>query len=128
MARGKQRLAVGTKLPVRSEQIAVATDYLLSFGIPHDELLIAVVARIKLVDIQRLAGTTSRLAERYLTQTTYLTHNVRGVVRCYDIYLVVALVSHTKLTLRSEFALEQFLAYWCYYWLFLHCLIYENIL
>ena len=123
MARGKQRLSVGTNLPIRSEQITVASYYLLCFRIPHDKLFIAVVARVKLVDIQRFAGAASRLAERNLAQSSYLTHYVRGVVGSNDINFVVALVGHTELSLRSEFALEQFLAYWCYYWLFLHCLL-----
>ena len=76
MARGEYGLAVGVQFPVAAEQIAVAADYLLGLGVPHYELLVAVVASVELVDIHRLARAASRFAEGYLAQSPYLLHHV----------------------------------------------------
>lgn len=110
VAGGQLGLAVGIEPPVASEEIAVATDDLLRLGVPHDELLVAVVRRVKLVYIYGLARTATCRAERYLAQPAYLPHHVGCVVGCHHIDIVVALVGRAEQLLRSKLAAQHLFA------------------
>ena len=101
-------LPVGIDVPFRALQIAVASDDFLSFRIPDDELLVAVLADVKLVNVHLLACAATGLAESYLAQSTDLTHHVGGVVSRHNIYLVVAFIRQAQLALGSQLALEHF--------------------
>ena len=109
MTGGKKRLAVFIEVPCCAFEIAVATDDLLSLRIPDDELLVAVLAGVELIDIHRLARSSPCLAESNLAQTTDLLHDIRRIMGRHDIDLVVTLVGHAELTLTGQFTLQNFL-------------------
>ena len=108
VSRSKYGLPVFVKFNVSSKQITVSADNLLSLGVPHDKLLVAVVHRVKLVDVHALACAAACLAERNLAQTSNFLHNVGRVVSRYNINLIVTLVSHSELTLRRKLTFKQF--------------------
>lgn len=81
-----------------------------SSGVPHDELLVAVVARVKLVYIYGLARAATCRAKRYLAQPAYLPHHVGCVVGCHHIDIVVALVGRAEQLLRSKLAAQHLFA------------------
>ena len=110
MTGGEDRLSVVIQFPVGTHQVAVAADDLLLVGIPHDKLLIAVVAGIELIDVHLLARATACLAEGDLTQSTDLAHDVGCLVRGHHIDLVIAFVGHSELSLTGEFTLQQLFA------------------
>ena len=90
-------LPLGIKVPLRSLQITVATYNLFLVRIPYDELLVAVLAGVELVNVDLLAGASSCLTESYLAQTAYLSHHIGCVVGRDNIDLVVAFVGHAEL-------------------------------
>ena len=108
VAGGELGLALLVHLPLGAFEIAVAADDLLGLGIPHDELFVAVLAGVELVDVHRLACAASRFAECNLTQTSDLLHHVRCVMGRDDVDLVVALVGHAELALRGQLLFEDF--------------------
>ena len=67
VAGGKNGLSVVVVLPIGAHQIAVAADDLLLFGIPDNELFVAVLADIELVDVDLLTRTSSCFAEGNFT-------------------------------------------------------------
>ena len=109
MAGSQFGLTILVEFPVGTFQIAVGAYDLLGLGVPHDELLIAVLARVELVNVAILAGSTAGLAESNLAQTAYLTHHVGRIVGSNDVNLVVASVRHAQLAIGREFALEHLL-------------------
>ena len=108
VAGGETRLPLVVCIPLCALKVAITPDDLLGLGIPHDELLVAVLAGVELVDVHRLACAASSLAEGNLAQSTYLLHHVGCVVGRDDVYLVVTLVGHAELTLGSKLLLEYF--------------------
>ena len=110
MAHGQIGLSFGVDLPVLAKEIAVATNDLLGFRIPHDELFAAVWHRVELINVDTLARSTACRTEGYLTQTAYLLHHVRRFRGTNDIKFIVALVSCTQTALRSQFTFQQFFA------------------
>ncbi len=110
VARGQLRLPVIVELPVASEEVSVAADYLLLLRIPHDELLIAVVTRVKLVYIHRLTRSSACRAERYLAQSAYFPHHVGGVVGRHHIDVVVAFVRCAEQFIGSKLAAQNLFA------------------
>ena len=109
MTGGQDGLPVAVHLPGRSLQVAVAANDFLFLRVPHDELLVAIVAGVELVEVERLACASTRLAEGDLTQTTNLLQHVGCIVSRDDIYLVVALVGHAELFVGRQFALQRLL-------------------
>ena len=107
MARGEHWLPVGVDVGVGAEYVAVAAYYFLLLGVPHYELLVAVVAGVELVEVYRLARASAGLAEHYFAQAANLPDDVWRIVYVNDVYLVVALVCHAELPLGRQFALEQ---------------------
>ena len=109
VAGGQNRLAILVEIPRCAFEIAVATDDLLCLGIPDNQLFIAVLTDIELIDVHRLACSSPRLAESNLAQTTDLLHDIGCIVSRYDIDLVMTLVGHAKLVFCSQFTLQNFL-------------------
>ena len=108
VACGEFGLSLLVHIPLGAFKIAVAADDLLCLGVPHDELLVAVLARVELVDVHVLARAAARLTEGNLTQTPDLLHHVRCVVRGDDVDFVVALVSHAELAFGCQLLFEDF--------------------
>ena len=108
VAGGELGLSLLVHLPLGAFEVTVAADDLLGLGVPHDELLVAVLADVELVDVHILARAASCLAEGYLAQTSDLLHHVRCVVGRDDVDLVVALVGHAELALRGQLLFEDF--------------------
>ena len=97
VAGGQFGLSVLVYLPFGAFQIAVAADDLFGIRIPHDELLVAIVAGVKLVDVYFLARAASRLAEGNFPQASYFAHHVGSVMCRNDKDFVVAFVGHAQL-------------------------------
>ena len=119
---GKNRLSLVIIFPVSTQQITVTSDNLFRLRIPHDELFVASLARIKLVDIDFLASSSASLAESNLSQSPDLLHHVGCIVCGNDIDFIVALVGHAKALVGRQFAFEHFLVNGLNNWLF-HLLI-----
>ena len=98
---------VGVYLPVGAEQVSVASDNLLGLGVPHYELLAAVLHRVKLIYVGRLACAAARGTKCLLAEPSYLQHDVGRLLGRYHVYLVMALVGHTELPLGRQLGLEQ---------------------
>ena len=111
MAGRKFRLSVGVHLPFGTLEIAITTDNLFGLRIPNDELLVTIVTGVELVNVHRLACAASRFAEGNLTKSSDFLHHVRCIVGCNDVNLVMTLVRHTELALRSQLLFEDFLVY-----------------
>ena len=111
VARGEHGLAVGVDVGVTSQEITVAADDFLLFRIPHDKLLVAVVARVELVQIHALSAAASGLAECDFAQPAYFLEHVWRVVRRNYVYFIVALVCHAQLAVRRKLAFKQLFVY-----------------
>ena len=109
VAGGKDGLAVGTHLHIGAQDIAVAADNLFSLGVPHDELFVAVVHRVKFVQVVGLACSSASLSECDFPQSSNLQQDIGRIVGINDINLVVTLVGHSELAFRCQFFFEQFL-------------------
>ena len=107
VARGQVGLPVGTNLPVAAEQITVAADDLSLYGVPDDELLVAVGTEVELVDVGALAGAAACGAEGEFALAADLAHHVGALVAVDNVDFVVAFVGHAHLALRRQFALEK---------------------
>ena len=108
VTRGKHRLSLVVYLPIGTYQIAIATDDFFLFRIPYYQLPAAILHGIKLVDICRLARTTTGSSESLFAQTPYLEHHVGRFLCRNDINLVMALVGHTHTAFGRKLSLEQF--------------------
>ena len=107
VARGQMWLPrLRVQLPLCALQVAVAADDFFVVGVPHDELLVAVLAGVEFVEVAVLARSATGLAEGLLTQTANLAHHVGGIMSRYDEYLVVALIRHAQLTVGRQLALQ----------------------
>ena len=120
VACSEDRLSLLIVLPLVTHEVSVATDDFLFVRIPHDELLIAILACVELIDINALASTAAGSTESDFSETTYLLHYIRRVVSRNDKNLVIALIGHAELLLRSKFADKQLFRNWLYYFFFLH--------
>ena len=61
------RLSLIVILPISPQQVTIAPDDFLFFGVPDDELLVAVLAGIEFVNVNFLACTTTRFAKYNLS-------------------------------------------------------------
>lgn len=112
---GQVRLTgVGVDGPVATEQVAVAAEYLLVFGVPDDELSVGVFAGVELIEVERLASAAAGIAEGYFAQTAYLAQGIGRVLPSDDVDLVVALVRKAQALLLRQFLAKQ-LAWWPFY-------------
>ena len=111
MACCQNRLSLFIVIPISTQQISIATNNLLSLWIPYDKLLVTIVTSIEFIDIHILSRASASFAECYLTESTYLLHHIRSIMGCDYIYLIMTLVSHTELTIRSKFTLENLFGY-----------------
>ena len=73
---GKDGLALVIELHIGTVDVAVATNDLFGFGIPHDELLVGDLHGVELVDINAHACAAATGAEGLLAQATNLLHHV----------------------------------------------------
>ena len=121
MARSQDWLALVVNLPVGAKQVTVSPDNVFCLGIPHDKLLVTVLADVEFVNVHRLTGATARLSECDFAQSPDFFHHVGSVVRGDDIDFIVAFVSHAELAIRCQLAFQQFSAYgwddWLFHWL-----------
>ena len=101
MTCSQNRLTLFIIIPVSTKQISIATNNLLSLRIPYDKLLVTIVTSIEFIDIHILSRASTSFAECNLTKSAYLLHHIRSIVSCDYIYLIMTLVSHTELTIRS---------------------------
>ena len=81
---------------VLTQQIPIAAYYLLMVGVPDDELVVRGLHRVHLVNVHLFARSTSSGTITDLTQTGYLTHRVRTLVRSDVVDEVVCLVRRAK--------------------------------
>ena len=113
--RGSQDgLPLGIDLHVRTQDVAVPSQNLLSLGVPYDELLVGILHGVILIQVQRHARTASCLTEGNLAQTANFTHHLGRILPGDDIYLVVALVGKTQALVFGEFALQYLYRYGVY--------------
>ena len=110
MTGGEDRLSLIIQFPIGSHQVTIAADDLFLVGIPYDELLVAVLAGVELIDVHLLACAAACLAEGDLAQTTDLAHDIGCLMGGHHVDLVVALVGHSELSLTGEFTLQQLFA------------------
>ena len=92
VAGSQLRLSLFVVFPISTQKITIATDNLFLIRVPDNQLLIAILAGVKLVDIHRLACSATSLTEYDLTQASNLLHHVGSVMSRDDIDFVVALV------------------------------------
>ena len=111
VARCQLRLPIGAYFPFTAEKIPVTTNNLLGLRIPDNQLFAAAWHGVELVNVGRLASSSSCRAECYLAETAYLQHHIWSIVSRNDIYLVVALVGHSELLVRRKLAFQELLAY-----------------
>lgn len=114
MACCQNGLSVVVEVYFVSELVSVSAYYFFLVRIPYNQLLVALLHRVELVDIESLAGTTSGCAECLLALSAYLAHDIWRIMIVYNIYFVIALVCHPQLLVGSEFAAKQCLVYWWY--------------
>ena len=93
---------------VRADDETVAADDLFGGGVPHDQLVVAVLGQIFGVDVQLLARAATRAAERDFAQAADLAHQRRTLGGREDINLVPGLLRIAGLALRRQFGAEQF--------------------
>ena len=95
-------------MPVLSENVSISSYYLACLRIPHYQLLVAVLAGVELVDVSLLTCTTTCCAKGNLAQSANLAHDIRSIVCRYDVYLVMALISHAELLIVCQFRPQEF--------------------
>ena len=107
MSRGQDRLALRIETHIRSAQEAIASQDLLLFRAPYNQLPIGVLHRVELINIDLFARTPAIIAESDLSQASNLLHHMWGVVGGYDINLVARLVGATKPFLWCQLGFQQ---------------------
>ena len=107
VACGEYRLSVFVVFPFVAHEVSVSADDFFLFRVPHYELLVAVFASVKFVDIGAFSSAATSSTESYFAQTSDFLHHVRRVMSSHDIYFVIALVCHSELLVVSEFAHEH---------------------
>ena len=107
VTRGEDGLTLGIHLPIRSLKITVPTNDLLSLWIPDNQLLIAVLTDIKIVDIHILASATTCLTKNHFAQTPNFLHDIGCIMRSNDVDFVMTFVSHSQLALWCQLTLEN---------------------
>ena len=112
VARGELGLPVLVELPICSIEVTVAPDDLFGLWIPHNQLLVAVLAGIKLVNVEFLSCPTAGLPECQFAQTANFLHDSWRVVSRNDIDFVMTFICHSKLPVGGQFLLQQFFADW----------------
>ena len=71
---------------------AVPADDLLRFGIPDEQLLVALFRRVLCIDVDRCAGAAACVAERQFAQASQFLHDVRAVAGRDDVDFVASVV------------------------------------
>ena len=107
VAGGQFGLSVGCYFPVGSQQVTVSANNLLGLGIPDNQLLVAILAGVKLIDIDLHARAATRFTECLLTQMSNFTHRMRCVMSGNNVNLIVALVSHPELLVGCQFVFDK---------------------
>ena len=107
MAGSQDGLSLLVVFPVLTQDVAVAAHNLLLLGIPYQDLLVRILACIKLVKVKTFASPTTSSTESYLAQTANLPDHIRRVLPCDHINLVAAFVGHTQLLIRRQFRLQH---------------------
>ena len=92
-----------------SEDEAVPSEDSALYGIPDDELTVAILGEIKFIGIARLACPPAVEAEGFLTEAPYFLHGHRGGGGMEDIDLVASFVSLAQELIRGEFGSDLFL-------------------
>ena len=103
----QERLVVLVELDVSTKNITISSKNLLSFRIPHDELLVWVLHSVEFVDIHLETASAAGVAECDLTQTRDLPHYVWRVVVVDHVDLVFALIRVSELFRWSQLCLKQ---------------------
>ena len=109
MAGSELGLSVLIEFPFCAVEVAIAADNFLCLRVPHDELLVAVLAGVKLVEVQFFTCSSAGFSESYLAQSAYLAQCVGCVVGRYHVDFVVAFVRQAQLLVLCEFFLDEFL-------------------
>ena len=108
VSRGQSRLSVVVELYFIARQKAVSAQNLFIVRAPHDELIIGVLTRVELVEVECQTGASASGSEGNLPEAAYLTHHIRRLLIGHDVNLVVALVGRAQTALGSQFGLKQF--------------------
>ena len=90
-----------------AEHEAVATEDSPFGGIPHDELTIAVVGEVELIDVAVTPRTTTVEAESLFTQAPDLTHRLGSRACVEDVDLVPTLIRRAKELVGGEFLADE---------------------
>ena len=107
MPRCKLGLPFGVEFNLAAGQKAITAQDFLTFGVPHDELIIRVLARVKLIQVNGLACATSGCAESNFAQAANFAHHVGGLLVSEDVNFVVALVGGAQATFGCELGFQQ---------------------
>ncbi len=108
---GEYGLALGVELRLGAEEVAIASEDGFGIGVPYDELLVRNGHSVELVEVEFLAGATASGAEGYLTQASYLTAYVGGILPGDDVDFVARLIGEAEAAFFCEFALEELNGY-----------------
>ena len=76
VAGGQLRLPIVVQFPVGTVLIPIASDNLIRFGIPHNQLLVTVVASVEFIDIHGLSGASASGTKGNFAQSSNLLHHV----------------------------------------------------
>ena len=90
-----------------AEHKAVATEDSSFGGVPHDELTIAVVGEVKLIDVAVAPRTATIEAESLFTQAPDLTHRLGRLAGVEDVDLVPTLIRRAKELVGGEFLADE---------------------
>ena len=108
MTRCQDGLSVLIILPISTCQITITTDDLLCLRIPYNQLFIAVLTDIKLIDIHLFSRSSTSFTKSDFTQSSNLLHHIWCIMCRDDIDFIMTLIGHTELAIGYQLALEDF--------------------
>ena len=103
VARGKNRLARHVQPYLATGQKAIYAQHLLTFGIPDNELIIGILARVELIEVQAFPSSAPGGPESNLTQTAYLSDYTGRLFVGHDVDLVIALIGRAQSPVWGQF-------------------------
>ena len=105
--RSQNRFSLRIVLHIRPEEKAIASQYLLVFRTPDNQLAVAALHGVELVDIGSFSRTSAVMTKSDFALTPDFAHDVRRVMCRHDINFVVRFIRSPQSFFRCQFFFQQ---------------------
>ena len=103
MCRSQYGPSLRIVLYIRPDEKTIASQYLLVFRTPDNQLTVTALHGVKLVDVDSSSGTSAVMTKSDLSLTPDFAHDVRRVMRRHNIDFVVRFIRSPQSFFRCQF-------------------------